>query len=522
MEEVLRSEMEEAVLQLSNAYECNLKQMKAWPSTGAQPPPPDGDLEAVLSEFAEVVAQKALIDGHVAVLQGESSSQPLAMPSGSDSSMSQNISILQETESIIGVLASSSDFSFFPSALNCAEVAAILHRELVEPRSGSGTIRADGSGNTTPTSATSSSHHSAVNEEMIRQKYQDEIEQLRALTEKGMSAMESSHKRIICQLEEKHQQDLARLQVEKERALAEETQATLAALDAMRKAHEAEVQREIARFKEEFQRQMADRTGNGNGSGNEQYSDLAPERQQEMEEIRREILSLSEKYSHKCLESAALEQKVSWLGQQVTVSQRQIGDLDSRNQQLRSFIEAGQQQQQLQPDELLDISGQIKAKDAQLLLLQEDCAELQFCLRESQSREDELAALARSLGQYLRTERPLRADEVTALRHRLEDLLLLSGGSSSGAGVSRKSSSVTDERSNSPPRADSTNLSSSSSSSRFHYATRSRDLTRSPSCPRLSGFLSLAPRLSTTMTTSSTRTAVLNNKGDNQSPTSTN
>ena len=216
VEEVLRSEMEEAVLQLSNAYECNLKQMKAWPTTGAQPPAPEGDLEAVLSEFAEVVAQKALIDGHVAVLQGESSSQPLAMPSGSDSSMSQNISILQETESIIGSLANNGDFSFFPSALNCAEVAAILHRELVEPRCGSGTIKADGSGNTTPTSSnsvTSSSHQSAVNEEMIRQKYQHEIEQLRALTEKGMSAMESSHKRIIAQLEEKHQQDLARLQV---------------------------------------------------------------------------------------------------------------------------------------------------------------------------------------------------------------------------------------------------------------------------------------------------------------------
>ena len=57
---------------------------------------------------------------------------------------------------------------------------------------------------------------------------------------------------------------------------------------------------------------------------------------------------------------------------------------------------------QEQPEKLL------KAKDSQLLLLQEDVAELQFCLRESQSREEELATLARQLGQYLRTERPLR------------------------------------------------------------------------------------------------------------------
>ncbi len=86
--------------------------------------------------------------------------------------------------------------------------------------------------------------------------------------------------------------------MDKERALAEETQATLAALDAMRKAHEAEVQREIGRFKDEFLRQMAAR------------QDSAQQHEQEMQQIRRDILALSERYSHKCLESAALQQKV--------------------------------------------------------------------------------------------------------------------------------------------------------------------------------------------------------------------
>lgn len=304
------------------------------------------------------------------------------------------------------------------------------------------------------------------------------------------------------------------LKAEKERALAEETQATLAALDAMRKAHEAEVQREIARFKEEFVKQMAERQA---AAG---QRELTPNREQEIEEIRRQILSLSEKYSHKCLESAALEQKVSSLSQQMAVSQRQILDLDSRNQQLRSFLDAGvagfDQQQQTaannaSPAELL------RLKESQLLMMQEDMAELQFCLRESQSREEELAAMARSLGQYLRTERTLQSDEVAALRHRLEDLLLLSGpsggaggggggvtlasmgggnGLTSGGGAGgtiglfgRKNSSSDDKNNpsrDSPPRE----------SIRFHYV-RSKDLTRSPSCPRLSGFLSLAPRLST-------------------------
>lgn len=248
----------------------------------------------------------------------------------------------------------------------------------------------------------------------------------------------------------------------------------------MRKAHEAEVQREISRFKEEFASQAARR---------KPAEPESPNRQHEMEEIRREILSLSEKYSHKCLESAALEQKVSSLGQQVTVSQRQIADLDARNQQLRAFLDAG-------PGSIpqdADAGQLLRAKDSQLIMLQEDIAELQFCLRESQSREEELASLARSLGQYLRTERSLSGEEIASLRHRLEDLLLSSGTQNQGpnspiaATNARKSLLLDDRTRDSPPR---------DATSRFHYA-RSKDLTRSPSCPRLSGFLSLAPRLST-------------------------
>ena len=89
-----------------------------------------------------------------------------------------------------------------------------------------------------------------------RKRYKEEIKQLRALCEKGLLAMENSHRRIIAEMEEKHKQELESLRVDKEQALSEETQATLAALDAMRKAHEHEVQKEIAKFKQEFIKQV--------------------------------------------------------------------------------------------------------------------------------------------------------------------------------------------------------------------------------------------------------------------------
>lgn len=50
---------------------------------------------------------------------------------------------------------------------------------------------------------------------------------MQTLCEKGLAAMESSHKRVISDLEEKHRKEIERLLAEKEQALAEETQVIL-------------------------------------------------------------------------------------------------------------------------------------------------------------------------------------------------------------------------------------------------------------------------------------------------------
>lgn len=51
---------------------------------------------------------------------------------------------------------------------------------------------------------------------------------------------------------------------------------------------------------------------------------------QEMEEIKREILSLSEKYSVKCVESAALEERLATATAQLAQAHNHIMQLDSR------------------------------------------------------------------------------------------------------------------------------------------------------------------------------------------------
>lgn len=117
--------------------------------------------------------------------------------------------------------------------------------------------------------------------------------------------------------------------LDKEQALAEETRATLAALDAMRKAHESEVRREVDKFKAEFL---------SRGASAPDLSQLSTRHQQEMEEIKREILSLSEKYSIKCVESAALEERLQGATTQLAHAQHRIMQLDCRNKQLRAHL----------------------------------------------------------------------------------------------------------------------------------------------------------------------------------------
>ncbi|XP_059045257.1 protein outspread [Achroia grisella] len=166
----------------------------------------------------------------------------------------------------------------------------------------------------------------------LRARYQQEIEQLRALCEKGLLAMESSHRRIVREMEEKHRAEREQLRLDKEQALAEETRATLAALDAMRKAHESEVRREVDKFKTEFLSRGAHWTRCG------RRTPFSFSHRQEMEEIKREILSLSEKYSVKCVESAALEERLATATAQLAHAHNHIMQLDARNKQLRAHL----------------------------------------------------------------------------------------------------------------------------------------------------------------------------------------
>uniref|UniRef100_A0A3Q1FYG7 Myosin phosphatase Rho interacting protein n=1 Tax=Acanthochromis polyacanthus TaxID=80966 RepID=A0A3Q1FYG7_9TELE len=79
----------------------------------------------------------------------------------------------------------------------------------------------------------------------LRLKYEKDLENLKATCERGFAAMEESHQKVIDELQRKHQRELENLQEEKDRLLAEETAATIAAIEAMKNAHRTELEKEL-------------------------------------------------------------------------------------------------------------------------------------------------------------------------------------------------------------------------------------------------------------------------------------
>lgn len=106
-------------------------------------------------------------------------------------------------------------------------------------------------------------------------------------------------------------------------------QATLQALESMRKAHQNEVEREVERFKKEFLRQF-------NSENREHLESLAAYKEEkELEEVRQEILSLSEKYSHKCVEAISLEETLRNSQQKLRHAQQVIQNYEMKSKNWR-------------------------------------------------------------------------------------------------------------------------------------------------------------------------------------------
>uniref|UniRef100_A0A669C6I1 Myosin phosphatase Rho interacting protein n=1 Tax=Oreochromis niloticus TaxID=8128 RepID=A0A669C6I1_ORENI len=150
-----------------------------------------------------------------------------------------------------------------------------------------------------------------------------EVSVISATCERGFAAMEETHQKVIEDLQRQHQREISKLMEERERLLAEETAATIAAIEAMKNAHKEEL--------EKTQRSQI--------SGlNSDVDELRLQYEEELQSIQRELEVLSEQYSQKCLENAHLAQALEAERQALRQCQRENQELNAHNQELNNRL----------------------------------------------------------------------------------------------------------------------------------------------------------------------------------------
>ncbi|XP_056153694.1 myosin phosphatase Rho-interacting protein isoform X2 [Lampris incognitus] len=205
---------------------------------------------------------------------------------------------------------------------------------------------------------------------------------LQATCERGFAAMEETHQKVIEDLQRQHQREVTKLMEERERLLAEETAATIAAIEAMKNAHKEEL--------EKTQRSQL--------SGlNSDIDELRLQYEEELQSIQRELEVLSEQYSQKCLENAHLAQALEAERQALRQCQRENQELNAHNQELNNRLTAEITRMRSSFSGETALSPLTQGKDLYELevLLRIKESEIQYLKQEIHSLKDELQSALR-------------------------------------------------------------------------------------------------------------------------------
>ncbi|XP_078807597.1 uncharacterized protein LOC105354578 isoform X3 [Oryzias latipes] len=153
----------------------------------------------------------------------------------------------------------------------------------------------------------------------MREAHLKEIENLQASCNQGFTAMEEMHRKLIKDLQQQHQQQVAELLKEKEQLLQEETAATMAAIVAMRRAHKQELERSR-------QSQHIKESGD--------ITQIQVEYEKEIRLLHKELEVLSAQHTDKCLENSRLSQELQTERKSVTQYREEIQELQNKQDKL--------------------------------------------------------------------------------------------------------------------------------------------------------------------------------------------
>ncbi|XP_010900576.2 plectin isoform X1 [Esox lucius] len=215
----------------------------------------------------------------------------------------------------------------------------------------------------------------------MREAYQRDLENFKASCERGFTAMEAVHQKLVEDLQRQHQREVTTLLQERDRLLEEETAATVAAIEVMRNAHQEELERS--------QRSQLSR-------GSSEITALRSEYEVELQSLHRELEVLSDQYSQKCLESAQQNQAFEAQRQALLKCQKEKQELSTHKQELtQKLTEEISQMHSRFSGELSTTAFQGKDLYELEVILRVRDTELQWLKQETQSLKEELKAALR-------------------------------------------------------------------------------------------------------------------------------
>ncbi|XP_026201671.1 TRIO and F-actin binding protein b [Anabas testudineus] len=142
---------------------------------------------------------------------------------------------------------------------------------------------------------------------------------------RSLAAMERAHRHALEELQRQHDRQMKELEAEKARLLLEEAQDTARVMEALKKKHKEELEREVEKVKRL-------------SSGVVDSQTLRAHQQAEAQSLQRELAGLSERYSQKCLELNRIEQNNAEREREISRKERDMEQLRKENQELKARL----------------------------------------------------------------------------------------------------------------------------------------------------------------------------------------
>ncbi|CAG9538211.1 unnamed protein product [Cercopithifilaria johnstoni] len=168
-------------------------------------------------------------------------------------------------------------------------------------------------------------------EEHRRKKAQEELQTLNSLNDHSLSTMKKTHEEMLAEQRRQYEEQIAALHEEHAAELQEEKKATRMALDAVQRAHDAELRNINEKVRNIGSNNIISTQANISA---ESRTDMQSTRQSKMlEQMSAELAQLSALYSAKCLENSQLDEKMSLLLADKE-NQSSLNDVETQNRRL--------------------------------------------------------------------------------------------------------------------------------------------------------------------------------------------